>query len=214
MGTKEYHWASITNIDDPERRGRVCVNCPTIAEDDELEWLEPSFGFVDTAANAGSFFVPTVGSMVEVEVENEPGEGGGTTDLQPKWKCSVYSDGTIPDVFSDRDHYPNRKGFVTRAGHILYVDDSDGEETFYYKHPTGTEIVVESTGKIQLRGNVEIGVDPTEPCVLGNALKSYIDTTIMGIYNGHSHTGHGVVPTAPLMTAVPASVLSSTNKVL
>lgn len=214
MATKEYHWGNITDVDDPERRGRVCVSCPTIAQDDVLEWVEPCFHFVDNAGNAGAFWVPSVGSMVEVEIEDNV-DGGGSPDLGPKWRCAVYPEGSVPDEFSDQSSYPYRRGWKTRAGHVFYFDDTDGCETFYYKHPSGTEILVDSNGKIKLRGEVEIGVDPTEACVLGNALQSYFNAAVTGVvarYNTHTHSGHGVA-TLDTITPMPNSVLSSTNKV-
>jgi len=211
MGTKEYHWGHVVDNADPERRGRLTIICPTIAEDDNLEWVEPCFHFVDSAGEAGSFWIPTVGSMVEVEIDSSA-DGGGRPELNPKWRCSIYPDGTVPGEFSDEDHYPERRGWKTRAGHVMYFDDSNGSETFYYKHPSGTEILVDDAGTIKLRGSVEIGVDPSEPCVLGTALRTYVNASIVNIFNSHTHAGHGVAPAVP-MTSMSTTVLSSTNKV-
>lgn len=206
------HFGVITDNNDPEKRGRVSVQCPTIAGD-VLEWVEPSFFFVDSEMTAGAFFVPNIGSLVEVEIFE--GEGDGIQDLSPKWACSIYPADTIPEEF--KEHYPKRFGWKTKSGHLFYFDDYEDDKVFMYQHPTGSTISVNNSGRITLQPasgqSVYVGGNATDPMVKGTELKTFLET-IIGIYNGHTHASVGSPPVAPLMpVSVPATVLSTYHKV-
>lgn len=184
MGQRESHWGIVVDNRDPEKRGRLIVQCDTIAEGDVLEWIEPTFHFMDSGEDkkAGSFWVPGPGAVVEVEIESDP--DAEAMELDPRWKCCVYPDGTVPEAFTT--NYPERRGWVTRAGHIFYFDDTDGELTFYYEHPTGAkiqvnndgEILAETTDKIKVVSpDVRLGTaDATEHAVLGDAFMADLST--------------------------------------
>lgn len=188
MATRESHWGIVVDNRDPARRGRLIVQCDTIAEGDVLEWIEPSFHFVDSAPgeNAGSFWVPNTSAIVEVTINADP--GSESLELDPRWECCVYSEGAVPDEFLE--NYPNRRGWVTRAGHVLYFDDTEGQRTFYYQHPTGAkiqinnagEVLIETTDKVKVVSpDVRLGTaDATEHAVLGDAYMADLNTYLVG----------------------------------
>jgi hypothetical protein len=220
MPRKEKHWGTVTDNQDPEKRGRLIVEVPTIAEGDVLEWIEPSFHFVDSSAEAGCFWVPNVGSTVEVEIEAE--EDSEVTDLEAKWMCSVYPDGTVPAEFEQ--NYPERRGWKTKAGHLLYFDDTANSREFYYEHPSGTKIVVTNTGEIQLTPvagqSVLIGETADQHLVRGEKLTTWAGSIIGGGFLGwaasHIHpdpvSGNTGAPVS-LPGDFPADLLSDDHKV-
>lgn len=216
MGRKEKHWGIVIDNQDPEARGRLIVQCDTIAEGDVLEWVEPSFHFVDSDkdTSAGAFWVPNPGAIVEVEIEAEDDSEG--LDLDPRWKCCLYSEGQVPEEF--QDNYPNRRGWKTRAGHLFYFDDTEDSLTFYYEHPTGTTITVNNDG------HIHIGLDATEHMVHGDILETFLND-LKSWLDGHVHIAGSLLDSlgAPVTgstgapasgsTTVPSDLLSEKHKV-
>jgi hypothetical protein len=165
MGIKEVHEGCIVrDNDDPQKRGRLIVECPTIVTGESIgDWMEPSFAFVDSVNNCGMFFIPSVGSIVSVEIES--GSEAQANGLMPKWRCDVYPTDTVPEEF--QENYPDRRGVATRSGHIFYFDDTDNTRELYYRHPQGTEIYVDNDG------NTIIENDHDDSIYLGSATAIY-----------------------------------------
>jgi hypothetical protein len=211
MPKREEHHGVITDNNDPEKRGRVSVNCPTLVAGDIYEWVEPEFHFVDSSQQAGSFFVPNIGSQIVLSVEAE--EDSQVMGLVPRWKCAIYPLDSVPEVF--KQNYPNRRGWVTKEGHILYFDDTGDDLQFYYEHPSGTKITVNHDGDIILNTtgsqSVLIGGGATEAIPLGNVLKTLLDD-MKTVFDTHSHAAHGAVPVT-LFPAVTNAILSDHHKV-
>lgn len=231
MPKREKHWGIVIDNDDPEKRGRLTVQCDTIAEGDVLEWMNPSFHFVDSSSDeqGGSFWVPNPGAIVEVTIEAE--DDSEANDLDPQWKCSVYSQGGVPEVF--QENYPKRRGWVTRKGHILYFDDTEDSLTFHYEHPSGAKITVDNDGNIALEtsAKVFIGVDDAQhPLTRGDELKDFLDTLKIWL-DSHTHgpgtysvtlPGPTVIsvlgvsdsPVSSSTTVPPSSTLNSENNLV
>lgn len=229
MSKKEYHRGIIRDNEDPEKRGRLIVECSTIVCGEALgDWIDPQFHFIDSSAKAGAFWVPNIGSDVTVEIESEP--DSEATGLEPRWRCEVYPQDSVPDEFTE--NYPNRRGWKTKAGHLLYFDDTDDSNEFLYQHPTGTKIYINNDGDIQLvtkdgsrinilnSGNIElyptgsnsvlIGGGANQQLVLGNLLLSYIDS-LVNFINSHVHgAGTYTTPSGPvtLLSAIPTALMS------
>lgn len=227
MPKKEIHIGIVTDNDDPDKRGRLTVECPTIVSGDVLEWVEPIFSFVDSSKTAGSFFVPNIGSQVEVEIEAE--EDSQINGLEAKWRCSLYPYGTVPEEFTE--NYPQRRGWKTSAGHVFYFDDTDDSITFQYTHPSGTEIKVDNDGNITLGAgsgkSVLVGSDADEFIVRGNILETFLND-LKSWADGHKHTyteplhpgpsiSTSTPESAPLVPdnspSIPSDILSDDHKV-
>jgi hypothetical protein len=211
MPQREEHIGIVTDNEDPEQRGRVSVECPTIVAGDVIEWAEPEFHFIDSSQQAGSFFVPNPGSQVVLSIESE--EDSEVTGLNARYKCAVYPLDSIPEEF--RENYPHRRGWVTGAGHVMYFDDSDDDKVFLYKHPTGAEIQVTHDGEINVKPAsgqaVNIGISSMESMVKGDTLETLLSNFITWA-NGHSHASHGAAPTVTF-SGTTAGILSAQHKV-
>ena len=182
MPQKEYHTGVVTDVQDPEKRGRICVSCPDLLSNDNLEWLEPTFGFVDSSQTAGFFAVPNTGSQVEIEIDAEP--DAEVNGLNPKWRCSIYPNNTVPAVFEE--NYPNRRGIVTAAGHVMYFDDTNGSCTLQYTHPSGAEIYVDNDGVVVIHtsgsNTIRLGSSgATEHALLGDVFTDHLDDLVTAI---------------------------------
>lgn len=223
MPLREEHIGTVRDNNDPDKRGRLMIECPTIVSGETMAgWIEPSFHFVDSSQNSGCMWIPNIGSTVTVSIEAE--EEAEVNGLDPRWKCEVFPQGTVPEEF--KTNYPNRKGWVTKGGHILIFDDTENELEFYYKHSTGAEIRVTDDGDIILTPasgrSVKVGgSDADEPLVLGTQLEEYFNTLVTGlvaVFNTHKHTGvttgtgSSAVPDK-VLSSFPSSALSSDNKV-
>jgi hypothetical protein len=184
MGVKEVHEGCIVrDNNDPQKRGRLIVECPTIVTGESLgDWMEPTFHFVDSVNSCGSFFIPSVGSIVSVEVES--GSEAQVNGLMPKWRCDVYPTDTIPTEFLE--NYPERRGWKTRSGHVMFFDDTDGEHVFQYTHPTGNEIYVEDDGTVTIHTTAASSIRfgsfaADEQAVLGNAFSTDLDVLVTAL---------------------------------
>jgi hypothetical protein len=142
---RETHIAIVTDNDDDEQRGRIKVASSTLLGVDEngdpIEYpafIEPLYPYLSSSdgerTDGGWFFIPSVGTYVQVEVAARSGRdevpGGIMAEGHDiKWVACVWpradSDG-VPDDFLT--NYPQRKGIRTELGHQLLFDDTEGSE--------------------------------------------------------------------------------------
>lgn len=135
--TREYHTGIVTDNADPEKRGRLKIQCGTLLQQGvELpDWVDPVFPYLASGNGnttvAGWMFVPDIGVVVEVELSST-----STLDEVPgmisfdagniRWRACIFAQGkdvVHPDFL---ENYPNRRGIITGAGHQLLFDDTDG----------------------------------------------------------------------------------------
>lgn len=143
--------ATVTNVDDPLKVGRVKVKCPGLVRSDrELPyWLAPSFPFVSSKA-AGWFFPPDVGDQVEIEVTDaaKSDEIGGESSISApnaRYRAYLYNDAQqLPDEF--KENYPKRRGVKTPGGTILLFDDTEDSEQSLWQDKYGNVILMTKTG--------------------------------------------------------------------
>ena len=212
---RETHYGIVVDNADPEKRGRLKVECPTMVTGETLEqWIEPKFHFVDSATSSGCFFVPSIRSSVTVEIDDS--QFSQVSSFEGRWICEIYPLDSVPDVF--KENYPNRRGWVTGEGHQFYFDDTEGELEIHIVHSSGTEIFISNDGDIVLKPasgkSVLIGDGAGEAIPLGDSLKSHIDSMV-NAFNTHTHTIPGGSTGTPsgMMTEVPSSALSQDHKV-
>jgi len=135
----EIHYGIVTDNQDEEQRGRVKVQCGTLApsEGELPNWVEPLYPFLSSSDNevsdGGWLFIPDIGVVVELRVlVAAPGDErpGFSAVVAPniRWTACAASRGsdTVPDLF--KTNYPARRGITTGRGHVLMWDDTDGDE--------------------------------------------------------------------------------------
>lgn len=210
---QEMHFGIITNNVDPEKRGRVKVKSQSlVGADYELpEWLEPAGSFFQSNGQAGALFLPEIGSTVELicdthdtDLDDMPGERF-LQNPNIKWRPATATDKNGPMALPEAllTDYPNTRGFVTKAGHMLIMNDKTGK--LVIKGAKGGTITLESDGSIILSEPTLLGVGATELMILGNAF--------MTLYNGHTHPT-GVGPSGPPIVPMSGAQLSAVgNKV-
>src|SRR5580692_68954 len=129
---QETHFAVVTNNKDPEKRGRLKLKCQSLvgANTELPDWAEPC-ATMFTTMGGGSLFLPLIGSTVEIIVDvHDVGldEMAGEKFLQNpniKWRSVGFTGkgGVMPLPAALQTNYPNRRGFVTPAGHSVVMDD-------------------------------------------------------------------------------------------
>ena len=159
---REVYPAIVSNVDDPEQRGRIRVKSQALlAEGVEInEWIEPCFPFAGT--KRGWFFLPDVDDAVEIEaVVGEAGDDspglGLLIDPSFRWRAVLYpTTDDIPEEFRG-DGYGKRFGFKTRGGALIFDEDV-------------LDIILQAAKG----GHVRIGTaDADEPIPLGKVLQSF-----------------------------------------
>lgn len=121
--------AQVMRNDDPESRGRVQVMVPQVGHTESRypdRWVGPAQE--GAGANRGSFFPPEVGDSVWVEFlfgdPSTPGVyHGGWYGYDEKAQKSE-----APVEFKYSNKKPQRRGIVTRMGHVLQFVDEPGQE--------------------------------------------------------------------------------------
>lgn len=120
--------ALVIKNDDPEERGRIQISCPSVGHDPLVAvpcWVDPAVGI--TGDRMGWFDPPLVGSVVRVAFDNGDAAcpkaywGGWSTDADGKFP--------VPSEFGYVDGKPQKRGFRSRAGHLLLFNDTPGEES-------------------------------------------------------------------------------------
>lgn len=152
----------VTDNKDPEKRGRIKVELPTILGKGRIHtaYAEPH-AFRFTGNQHGEFFPPYVKDVVDIWFE----EG----DLNfPIYKGGSYAAKELPKDF--QNSYPNVKGWVFKSGQKIIVDetekklklqflngptggylifdDTSGKEGIFLSHKTGSQIQFSKEGNI------------------------------------------------------------------
>jgi hypothetical protein len=154
----------VRDNDDPEMRGRIMVELPTILGQGRVHtsWCDPHL-FRITGMEHGEFFPPYVDDVVDVWFENG--------DLNyPVYKGGGYASEELPTDF--QTNYPNVKGWVFASGQKILIDETDGAQqirvinsdntqivldagtdALYLIHQAGSNIVMSTDGSIKLFGS-------------------------------------------------------------
>jgi hypothetical protein len=145
--TKQYHYAEVTRIVDPDLgaklRGAVYFRSETLTGDVEYPIpAEPRFPFAKN--KAGFFWVPEPGDIIEIEIDSD------LETPEPKWLGMVYStEDELPREFIK--NYTKRMGFVTKSGNMLVFDDTSGSEELWLEHFAGSQLKFFQNGNISLK---------------------------------------------------------------
>lgn len=128
-----FYRGTVTRNDDPEMRGRIQAKVLQVGHESPPDiWIDPAFD--GAGIDRGSFFPPEVGDSVRVAfTHGRPDKpvlylGGwyGGTDLPDEF---AYTEGKKIVGLTGTHPVPEKRGVVTRKGHRLVFDDTDGAET-------------------------------------------------------------------------------------
>ncbi|QQM44577.1 phage baseplate assembly protein V [Streptomyces liliifuscus] len=118
-------------VRDVREDGRLLVSVPSVydAEGTEADALaRPCLPY-------GHFFVPPVGAKVWVAFEN--GDPGA-----PVWIGTWWPRGELPTEAGS----PDRRVVKTSSGHVIVLDDSEGEERITLADPSGNRVELSGDG--------------------------------------------------------------------
>lgn len=118
--------AQVVKNDDPETRGRIQILCPEVGHTAALDrWVDPSF--TGAGDDRGWFWPPEVGDSVWVSFER------GDANRPNLYFGGWFGDKELPSELAYASKVPKRRGFVTRTGHTLVIDDESGKERIELK---------------------------------------------------------------------------------
>jgi phage baseplate assembly protein gpV len=128
---------SVVDNQDPDGRGRLKLQVPSLLGDETTDWALPCFPFggVD---QAGTYLVPPVGALVWVEFEQG--------DLSyPVWTGTYWTSGVAAP-----SNEPAKRIFRTPFGHSLEFDDTEGAEKISLAHGANASAAFDENGGITL----------------------------------------------------------------
>jgi uncharacterized protein involved in type VI secretion and phage assembly len=129
----------VVDNEDPDGRGRLKLQVPSLLGDTATEWALPCvpFGGVD---QVGTYLMPPVGALVWVEFEQG--------DLSyPIWTGTYWTGGMAAPADT-----PARRVIRTPFGHTLELDDTEGEEAVRIIHggDGNPSVVLDEKGNITI----------------------------------------------------------------
>lgn len=214
----EIHIGVVTNNFEgiPEMRGAVSVACESLLDSGEgkvekTELPEPVFPSFAFAGNGfGVFYVPPVGSFVELEVES----GAQSVDYANiKYRAMLYSYNTeLPSEF--QQNYGKRYGIKTPGGFLIFIDESETEPQLVIQTAGGAYLIFNDKDKVvTLEGvTIMLGESANFNVPQAESLQNAIDTMMIALKN-HYHIGNKGKPTSGSIPSIqdisPASTWSS-----
>jgi uncharacterized protein involved in type VI secretion and phage assembly len=172
--------AIVVGLDDPKRLGRVKVNYPWLQEDSASPWarLVSLMGGPDR----GAVFRPELHD--EVLVLFEHGDMRFPYVVGALWNGS---DAMPSERGADADN--NVRLVKSRSGHLILLDDTDGDEKITIKDKHGNICQLDADGVTITSSAIKLGsTDAGEGLVLGDAM--------LALFNRHTHPT-GVGPSGP-----------------
>jgi len=172
--------ALVTNVDDPDARGRVKVAYPWLGDEVESPWARVVAA--GAGADRGLVCRPEVDDAVLVCFEH--GDPRRPFVLGGLWT----GDDAVPEERgTDADN--DVRLIKSRSGHTILLDDKDGEERVVVQDKHGNRIELSSDGIVITSDTIKLGSESSsEGLVLGHAF--------MELFNQHTHPT-GVGPSGP-----------------
>jgi phage baseplate assembly protein gpV len=124
---------------DPEKRARLRLIIPSVLAAEVTGWALPCLPF-GGLADQGWFAVPEADAQVWVEFE----EGDVS---RPIWTGTFWQKSGDPPAEAALD-LPTTRLLKTPGGHLVELDDKEGEERFFLSHPKGAEIEIDKDGTV------------------------------------------------------------------
>jgi hypothetical protein len=143
----------VMDVNDPKKLGRVRVMIYDFfsgVETKYLPWAVPVLPLISgSGSEQGWFAVPSVGSWVMCFFE--------AGDINQPVYFGEAPDGVHGQSAELKKNYPNRRGFKTKNGHVVYFDDKIDE--IKIKHNTGAYVKITSTVLEIFKSSATIKID-------------------------------------------------------
>lgn len=196
---------TVSDNNDPLKRGRVKIKAPDVLGDQESGWATPCMPYA--GKNVGSFLIPPTGCSVWLEFEQ------GDLDC-PIWSGCFWGDNQIPSDQNGSDATPDLKILRSGSGLMVALQDKDstiavsddqGQNLLHIEVQSGT-VTVKATAKVVVDApQIELVSGAAHPLVFGDNLLEYL-TQLTTLFNTHMHPGEmalGILPVTPMVPVPP-----------
>lgn len=118
--------AVVMSNEDPQGRGRIQIRCPAVGHQTTVQkWVAPATA--SAGPGRGVFWAPEIGDAVWVSFSL--GNASKPNVYWGGWWGYVDQASEVPTEFAYDSNIPEKRGFVTRAGHRIVFNDKSGEES-------------------------------------------------------------------------------------
>jgi hypothetical protein len=148
--------AIVVDVKDPEKRGRIKAHVASIQDKAPDIWIKPAF--FGAGADRGTFWPPEVGDAVYVSFYN--GNPSRPELYLGGWFGYPDDQSEVPSELGYSEDFPDIRGLVTRAGHVLLFRDepgNEGVELIWNKPNTGDEALTDHSKTAARPGSVAQG---------------------------------------------------------
>jgi hypothetical protein len=145
----------VTDVNDPDKLGRIKATVDSITQGKELEWAFPVVPFAGAAH--GLLLLPKVGDGVWIEFE------AGVLS-RPLWTGCWWGKGDLPSP-----NGPKKRFLITEEGLQILLDDDT--KTLQLKHPGGGEITMKNNSILIKLQSAAIELTPAGVSVNNGALE-------------------------------------------
>lgn len=194
----------VSDVDDPERMGRIKARVPEVLGDVESPWALPCTPY--PGMGEGWYAIPPVGAGVWIEFEaGDPS--------RPLWTGGWFGRSDPPSDETGKAAEPPLKLLRTGEGLLLAFDDdgktialSDGNGSNLLKIKVNEgQLRVQATTKVIVEApQIELVEGAPHPLVFGDDLLQYLSQIVM-TFNTHTHVGETVlgIPVTPMIPTPP-----------
>ena len=131
--------AIVTDVKDPENKGRIKVKCPKVLGEYSSHWCMPCVPYA--VDNGGIFFLPELQEVVWIEFEE------GDPD-KPIWVGGWWAKNLSPILDADYNLKAGKRKMIKTTKHTITIDDNAGAENITIEDYSGNKIVMDKDGII------------------------------------------------------------------
>ncbi len=140
----------VTNNQDEKKLGRIKLKFPWLSDDNETDWVR--IATFMSGNEFGGFFLPEVGDEVLVAFEHG--------DINHPYVIGALWNDTAAPPEKNEDGNNNFRLIKSRSGHIIRLDDTDGNEKIEIidKSSNNKVIIDTSSNKISIKSDMDIEI--------------------------------------------------------
>jgi len=207
------HLAEVVDNNDPDKLGRVQVR-PLIEgsgyESSHLPWAKPLLKSSGGSGTHGQSDIPEKDSKVWITYEKFKTRKnphyifdatGNNLNIFSKFNDDIKSNIAGQSITAPVSEYPDVKFRLYANGICTGVSSNSTNKEIFVYHPAGSMVFFDKDGKILIKSagdiNIEAGSSTIEEAVLGQKLKTKLDTLISKLLT-HTHPS-AMGPTGPML---------------